>query len=389
MSGNIGIMALSWFLFSLSSGLVTPFFSIYAKELGATDQDVANIRALASLALALTLPVGGVLTDKIGRVKTILIGTVGVGIAQFIYATATDWRVFAAAWVLDSALHFYQPALTAIVMDSLPKDKTFRGFLILNIIPSTPSLFMPVAGGLLYDKFGVMGVRAGFIFMGIVTFIVFFLRLKGFKETFAAKDKELSNLILELAGYRPILSKAFKIYLFTALLNQVAFSVLNTYGAIYATQVVGLSKTEWGVITSFATLGGILGSILLYAKNLSDSRKITVLSYVISVSSMLALVLPLYFKVTPLVLFAIMFTTMNISGNIVGSAISSVLTRVLPKEIRGRAVSIQRVLENIGAALSSWIAGVLYTGLKPSEALEICSLVGFSSAIYLYLVLRE
>lgn len=68
-------MALSWFLFALSRALVQPFFTKYAKDLVATDLDVARKRMVAMLALSLSLIPGGFLTDTIGRVKTILIGT--------------------------------------------------------------------------------------------------------------------------------------------------------------------------------------------------------------------------------------------------------------------------------------------------------------------------
>jgi MFS family permease len=75
LTGNVRIMALSWFLFALSRALVQPFFTKYAKDLVATDLDVARKRMVAMLALSLSLIPGGFLTDTIGRVKTILIGT--------------------------------------------------------------------------------------------------------------------------------------------------------------------------------------------------------------------------------------------------------------------------------------------------------------------------
>ncbi|MEM1834730.1 MAG: MFS transporter, partial [Thermosphaera sp.] len=51
LAGNVGVMALSWFLFALSGALVQPFFSIYAKELGASDFELAFIRTLGMLSL--------------------------------------------------------------------------------------------------------------------------------------------------------------------------------------------------------------------------------------------------------------------------------------------------------------------------------------------------
>ncbi|MEM1803976.1 MAG: MFS transporter, partial [Desulfurococcaceae archaeon] len=113
--GNIGVMAISWFLFSLTGSLVNPFFAKYAKDLGASDYDIAVMRSIGMLAAALSLIVGGFLTDYLGRVKVILIGTGLVAVSQFLYAVAPDWRFLFAVYVFDLVSHFYQPALTAII----------------------------------------------------------------------------------------------------------------------------------------------------------------------------------------------------------------------------------------------------------------------------------
>ncbi|MEM4966884.1 MAG: MFS transporter [Zestosphaera sp.] len=135
LKGNVGIMAISWFLFSLSGALVQPFFTLYAKSLGADEFSIALVKSAGLLALSIALIPGGLLTDYIGRVKMIVAGTIGITVIQFLYALADSWRFLALTWILDELLHFYQPALSAIVMDSLPKDKTLKGFIILASIP--------------------------------------------------------------------------------------------------------------------------------------------------------------------------------------------------------------------------------------------------------------
>ncbi|WP_448579551.1 MFS transporter [Thermosphaera sp.] len=388
LSGNIGVMALSWFLFALSGSLVQPFFSVYAKELGASDLDLAWIRTLGMLSLGLSLIPGGLITDYIGRVKTIMIGTTGIAIVQFMYALARDWREFAIVWVLDSAMHFYQPALSAIVMDSMPRDKTFKGFILLNIVPSIPWLFMPVVGGILYQELGVTGVRIGFILSGVISIMVLILRMRGFKETYSKKDKDFSKLVFELSGYRPVLLKAFKIYLFTALLWQLAFGVLNTYGAIYAIEVLGIRKPEWGMVNSASTMASIAWSILIFRFTLTNYRKLSVISSLLASVSIAVISLPYFFKVNALSVVIICNVVISISNNIISAAISTMLTRILPQEIRGRAVSFQRIMENVGAAFSSMVAGILYVSLNPGFSLILSSLIGTASTLYLLYVFK-
>lgn len=388
LSGNVGIMAISWFLFALSGSLVQPFFSIYAKELGASDIELAWIRTLGMLSLGLSLIPGGLITDYIGRVKTIIIGTTGIALVQFLYALARDWREFAIIWVLDSALHFYQPALSAIVMDSMPRDKTFKGFILLNIVPSIPWLFMPIVGGLLYQELGIAGVRIGFILSGVISVLVLVLRMKGFKETYSKKDKDFSKLIFELSGYRPVLFKAFKVYLFTALLWQLAFGVLNTYGAIYAIEVLGIEKPQWGLVNSVSTLASIAWSILVFKLTLTNFTKISTISSFLASTAVAAISLPYFFSVNALLVITVCNVVISISNNIVSAAVSTILTRILPQEVRGRAVSFQRIMENVGAAFSSMIAGILYVGLNPGLSLMLSSLIGIVSTFYLLYVFK-
>lgn len=388
LTGNVKIMAISWFLFALSGALVQPFFTKYAKDLGASDMDVAKMRMFAMLALSLSLIPGGFLTDTIGRVKTILVGTLGITIIQFLYALTTNWKMFAVIWVVDFALHFYQPALNAIVMDSLPKDKTFNGFLILNIFPNIPHLFMPVVGGYLYDNYGINGVRLGFILSGIISSIVFVLRMKGFRETFNSYSKDFSKAIFELTGYAPIVKKSLRLIVFTSLLFQLTNCVVNTYGAIYGIEVLKLSKTTWGLISSFANVGSVISLLILFKLNVKNPARVLMLAVSFSSISIFALSIPYFIEKAKIPIIMISLFTLNLSNNIVNTSISTLLTRLIPPEIRGRTMSIKGSLDNAGSALSSMIAGYLYSSMNPGEAFTATSIVGVMSLIYLRLTIK-
>ncbi|MEM1639002.1 MAG: MFS transporter [Desulfurococcaceae archaeon] len=386
--GNVGALAISWLLFSLTGSLINPFFAKYAKDLGATDYDIAFMRSLGMLALALSLIPGGVLTDYMGRVKVILVGTGLISIIQFLYAAAPDWRFLTAVYVLDSAAHFYQPALTAIIMDSLNRGEEFKGFLGLNIITAIPGLFMPIIGGFLYDTIGVTGVKLGFVLQGIVAVIVLVLRVKTLRETFKPKDRDLSKIILELAGYRGVLFKALKIYVFTSILWQISMGVFNTYASLYVIDVLNLSKLTWGVISAFSTLGSITASLLLINSKINTGTSALRSAVIISLS-MFALALPMYVHngfITIGLLITISLVA-SIASNVMSSAISALLTKMLPVEIRGRAVGIQRLLDNIGASMASQVAALLYVGLGYAEAFIASGVMGLLSCVYLYATL--
>jgi MFS family permease len=278
LRGNVGIMALSWFLFGLSGALVFPFFTIYAKDLGADDLSIALIRSMGMYALAFSIILGGFLTDYIGRVKTIVIGTSFIVITQYGYAFVQSWTQLAILWVIDEAAHFYQPALSAIIMDSLPRDKTLRGFLVLQAFPSIPWLFMPIIGGYLYDSLGLTGIRIGFLVSGTISVAVLVLRVKGLEETIDTRRAESIGVLLrEIKRYRDALKNALKVYVFTGFLAPLATSVEQTYGAIYVVKELGASNTDWGLYSSLSTIVSITSaSILAMRRNIRESIVILV-----------------------------------------------------------------------------------------------------------------
>jgi MFS family permease len=375
-------MAVSWFLFALSSAMVMPFFSLYARNLGASDIEISIMRSLGFIALAIFLPVGGILTDLWGRVRPIVMGTFMVAVVQFFYAVVPDWRYLTAVVVVDNASHFYQPALTAILMDSMPRDKTMKGFMILNAFSSLPWLFMPVVGGVLYDIYGTLGIRIGFLISGVISIVVAFLRIKTLRETYSSHSKDLSGIVLELAGYRPVLNKAVKFYVYTAIFNQLTVGVINTFGAIYAVNRLGMNAFDWGVATTLGSAFSILASLILSAKMSLHDKKTMLASSSLIALAQLFYAIP-YFNRGAILLVYLAAIISSIGGAIVGSSISSILTHVLPTELRGRATGIQRTLETLGSALASYVAGLMYAYIGPFISFIVSFTIGVVSTIYL------
>ncbi|MEM4557763.1 MAG: MFS transporter [Desulfurococcaceae archaeon] len=388
--GNIGVMAISWFLFSLTGSLVNPFFAKYAKDLGASDYDIAVMRSIGMLAAALSLIVGGFLTDYLGRVKVILIGTGLVAVSQFLYAVAPDWRFLFAVYVFDLVSHFYQPALTAIIMDSLRYGEEFKGFLGLYTVMAIPGLFMPIVGGVLYDRMNVSGMRLGFTLQGVVATVVLVLRVKALREVFKPRNTDLGKLVLELAGYRGVLTRALKLYVFTSILWQISLGVINTYGALYVIEVLGLSKPFWGMISSTSTLGSVVMSLVLMNRKLDYTSAVLKSALVVSVS-MIFMAVP-YYVGNPAVKLGVLLVVSlasSMASHVLNSSTSAIITRVLPAEVRGRATGLQRLLDNVGSSIASMVAAALYLSIGYAESFIVSSVIGVLSCAYFYVFIAR
>ncbi|MFE4874671.1 MFS transporter [Streptomyces sp. NPDC056682] len=115
-------------------------------EFGASLSRTGLVVALFGLATIPSRLLGGVLADRLGRRRTIVLGLAGCAGAQlWIAASATLWSAMAAAIVLGLAFEIYEPPSQATVADATaPADR-------------------PAAYGLLGSAMAVAGVLAGLL----------------------------------------------------------------------------------------------------------------------------------------------------------------------------------------------------------------------------------
>ncbi|MEM4593556.1 MAG: MFS transporter [Zestosphaera sp.] len=252
---------------------------------------------------------------------------------------------------------------------------------------------MPLVGGYLYDTYGLIGIRAGFILSGIVSAIVTILRIKGFKETYSYRQNNSSprNIVYNLVKNRNKVFNALRVYVYTALLFPIATGVSSTYSSIYVVDELGMSKVDLGEITSFSiALSIAFSSIFSTFKNVDKHlRELGVLGSLSVALSQAALGLAGKTATNFVFLAALSFVLSQVGSTLTGPVISATLTRIIPIELRGTMTGIQRTLETLGSSLGSFIAGVLYIVLGPSDSLLISSLLGLTATYYLLMLLTK
>ncbi len=369
LRGNVGAMIISWFLFAISGSLTFPYLSKYLQILGASEIEIGTVRALGSLAVLLTILPGGVLTDIIGRKRSIVIGTWGIAVVQFLYAVVQDWRQFAVVYVVDWALHFYQPALTAILLDSLPPERRGGGMMLTAVLPQVPWLFLPPAGGYLLDHLGLLGMRLSFVISGIISVTVALLRMRALQETITVKpvnrEKLAEKILQSYFFWRGLFSLPPFIAYVTLLgfLMSLAGIALQTFGVLYATDVVRLDNTSWGVIQSATTAVGIFFGLVLMPVIDKAPR-------VFALFAGLLLMAVGYFMVGIWANVVALVTAAILVG--VGSEVSMSIRRALvgdyiTPENRGKVMGTTLALEYLGSIVGGVVVAYLYT-LSPHLA---------------------
>ena len=105
---------------------------------------------------------GGVLADRIGRKKVIIIGSFLRIIGPITLVLATTWYWVIPGIIINAVAMLYMPAFNAMIADSLPHKNRGAAFGVFRMIMSLPSIVMPILSGLYIDLMGVgKGVKLG------------------------------------------------------------------------------------------------------------------------------------------------------------------------------------------------------------------------------------
>ncbi|TEU12493.1 MFS transporter, partial [Candidatus Bathyarchaeota archaeon] len=164
VKGNFLIMVLSWLILDFASELPSTYYPKYVEALGGTAAIIGLIGASELLARALVQIPGGYLADKYGRKWLIFTMTFFAGIARVFYIFAPSWEWILVGAVMGGFAGLYQPALNAIIADSVPKEKRGMGFSIIQLIAGASTTPAPLIAGFLYTKMGLVpSVRLSYI----------------------------------------------------------------------------------------------------------------------------------------------------------------------------------------------------------------------------------
>lgn len=115
------------------------------------------IMFVSMLALASFQFLGGFLADKYGRRMLVSTLTFGVALSFIFYAAAPTWHFILIGAAVQNMCLLYQPALNAMMADSMPPEKRGMRFSILNLIMIVSTTPGPIVALALVATFGPNG----------------------------------------------------------------------------------------------------------------------------------------------------------------------------------------------------------------------------------------
>jgi len=155
--------------------------------------------------------------------------------------------------IIQSLCLIYQPALFAMVQDSLPPERRGVGSSIINMIHGTMNTPGTIIGGILVITLGlVAGMQAVYLTIMILFIIAAIWRLR-LKETIITTQKIRFKYFI--SHYPEAIKESLKVwkvvprsvfYLFIVqVISMFAFGLITVINAIYARDILNIPQTEW------------------------------------------------------------------------------------------------------------------------------------------------
>ena len=367
VQGNFLVMVMSWLFLDFFTELPGTYYPLYVKALGGTASSIGLIGAIQHVAIALVQIPGGYLTDKYGRRWLIASMTFVAAFARLFYAYAPIWEWIMVGAVISGFCSIYQPALGAIVADSLPKEKRGMGFSIINLITSVSTTPAPLIAGYLFTLYGLvpsMRLTYKLVFMGFIVAAIFRTRLK---ET--VKNPAKINLKEMLGEYPVSLRESVNVWRLVPAAVFVLFliSVITSFASglfqpvltLYIVKDLGIGEVELSYIMTALPVTMIL--LALPAGKMVDrvdKRVPIMLSFVLWGAAILLLVYGDFYR---LILSMMLVGLLMI---LVNSATSALSAELVPREHRGKVNGSRGFFAMIAAALGQLTGGWLYDNVS-------------------------
>ncbi len=394
IKGNYAVMVISWILVDFAVELPATYFSLYVLGLGATETILGVIGLSQFLALASLQFPGGYLADKYGRKWLISTMTFGVAFSFILYAIAPSWPVILVGVILMSIFNStYQPALNAMISDSLPPEKRGMGFSIIMLIASASTTPGPAVAGLLNANFGLIpGMRIAYGIVVGLFLIAAFIRSIFLKETVVSSSRPRLKEIFQ--SYPTALKESFRVwrsvpkslfYLFLAFSIAIfGFSATFLYTVVYATRVLLIDEVLWAFITALVPITTIILAIPVGKLVDKFKRKIPILA------SILIFGLSMWiFVYGDLMRVAISLILLGVGQVMLNAAFGALQTDLTPKEQRGKVSGFVNFANYIVMASGSLVGGYLYEHVAPQAPFMLAIISVLPSSLLTLILVKE
>jgi len=370
ITGNYQVLVVSWMIMDLAMEMPVPNFQYYVTALQGTGLALGIIGLANWVAMAVVAFPGGYLADKYGRRWLITTMTFIMALSNLFFVFAPTWHFILVGTIVHSLCLIYQPALFAMVQDSLPAERRGMGSSLIMLIHGTFNTPGPIVAGLLLIQFGLIdSMRIIYMLVTVLYLIAAIWRLR-LKETVANGDPEPIKARYFVSSYPKAVKESLHVWkvlpptvfwlFIVQTLVMFGMSMTGVMNAIYAKDVLGIPEEQWWLTFIPLLLSMIVMSIPIGKMVDTIGRKIPMALGLIVFASA-----TLIFSVGNLIIVMIAMSMFAIGQLLVMSSAMALSTDLIDPANRGKVVGFRNFVGYIFNGLGMLLGNYLYITFFP------------------------
>ena len=253
---NLVILLLAIFVIGAGEELWMRFVPKFLQTLGATVFVIGLYDALRTLLGAVYAYPGGVLVDLWGHRRAFLtFNIVSIGGYALVLFIPHWGAVIAGMFLFLSWSCFSLPATFSLVAAALEANRHAMGIGVQSVIRRLPIMIAPFFGGVLIDRFGVIGgVRIALVISIVLSSATIFVQRRLRDEPKEETPEERLNFWQSLREFNSPMRRL----LLSDILIRFCERIPYAWVVIFAMDYIGVSAKEIGVLTAVEMLAATL-----------------------------------------------------------------------------------------------------------------------------------
>lgn len=355
----IAIMGLG----TLAMSILSPMLPLYLTSIGIAPHILGLMFSVSMVGMAFGEPCGGWIADKVGLRVPLSVGTFVCVPVMFCFvltqSTPIIFFIFLTWGIVRAAIWGPGRGYIGIIAPSL-KKATFMAILATMMSASRSLGTFP--SGFIVDNLGyhwVFFISAGISLLGGILVVTTLkkarlVKTKPLAVSPSSSDKPSSAK--QLFSYHPFIFQSL-----VAVFSSLEMGMSMNFLPLLATQVVGLTATEVGILF---TMGGLVSVVLSIPIGMLADRKgkkiFMILGLLVSASGLAGTAFAASFP--QLILFSII---KSLGMVMFGPAAAGLLSDTVPVQLQSTAMGIYGAAEDIGGIAGSALGGFIWSAWGP------------------------
>jgi len=319
------------------AGAMSPMLMpIYLTQLGATVGQVGMVFTLTSVAILALQILGGWISDSIGRLRAIALGSLGgvVGFVALLLAPTWQWMLVALV-VYQVPFALVGPSFGAFIAENSSEENRGKVYGLTSTIYQVTGVLGPPLGGLLTGLYGfkLMLLVAAVFYVAAAVLRVWMATTMRTPEEKAPAKLSLTSFRTSLATMAGLLAGGGVItwILVTDGINDIAYRLSSELQPLYFQQIAGLSIQQIGL------LGSVFAVAMMFIPLLSGKlvdrfgeRVPIALGFLLIFAALMV-----FLQAQAFALFALSWAIFGIGVGLLDPAYQSLISKVVPAKMLG------------------------------------------------------